>query len=967
MKRVLKKFLIVLLIVIILNNFLISNYTYAQSVGESAAKLAIEAIQDVLGTVVGILSIIPKIIALAVGAAVNGLTAAVAYSANDGLELPAISPFDIIFNKVALVDINFFDIVDDGSIVMTIRTGVATWYYIMRIVASAILLVILIYVGIRMAISTVADDKAMYKKMLVDWTASLALIFLLQYIIIFTINVNNAVIEALKSFIDSNNSVSNGIEHVYLELFKMSLGLDIESLAATAIYCILVWQTLGLFISYFNRMLKLAFLIIIAPLITLTYSIDKMGDGKAQALGTWLREFIFTILLQPFHCVIYMSMVSIAFSFLVGTTNGTITDSIPVIFDAHNNSLSYAIIAILCVMFVKEAEKIVRKIFQFQDDGSTGLDKGLLASTALLKFSGKAGATTAKGINSAKNFVASNPERMRNIKADAMVAASFIGKKGKDGQALTGTREERKEQALTQLEEKDSEKIIQKLKLDEEKNRKSVEKLAQYGLGKDGKYRAVDGKDNAELAKMAESIREADPSLSAGRAMARARLQLANDAKKSKKQEKTDKFNQKHKKIAKARTVMKELNSLDTVKDLKRLAVKEAGLGVAFFTASGGLGTGQGFIQSAMLGAGTYNAFSQINKNTSKTLAENSSKSFTALGCKDSIDVRKILNEVSMNQDDFKDNSDEVKDMLDKLTAALKQLDGVENAEAKSKKIHAKIKQSIGKGKTDNIEEILSMELGAENAQNAGVLSATTALNQHENKKAIFDSYTAAQSAGISADVFVNQVADSLEPTSTTASTGSGDTSSGDNQSQNTQTREEEELRDKIKEIKNGNEDSIKAEEILDEEQNELEKKYVAEFEKELERLQEEMKHHLGYGYDVIDKVEISRLESAIQEHQKAIDEFEEAQEEVKKALDYLEKNANVEESVLMEESQLQAYIDVHVTGAKPEEAKEIEKSIQTSASRFKKVKEDQRTVLQQNIIALGKQLELRNNPDTSD
>ncbi len=41
-------------------------------------------------------------------------------------------------------------------------------------------------------------------------------------------------------------------------------------------------------------------LIIIAPLITITYSMDKMKDGQAQALNTWMREFMFNVLIQPF-------------------------------------------------------------------------------------------------------------------------------------------------------------------------------------------------------------------------------------------------------------------------------------------------------------------------------------------------------------------------------------------------------------------------------------------------------------------------------------------------------------------------------------------------------------------------------------------------------------------------------------------------------------------------------------------
>ena len=44
-----------------------------------------------------------------------------------------------------------------------------------------------LYVGIRMAISSVAEEKAKYKKMLVDWVVSLGLLFVLHYIMVFVV------------------------------------------------------------------------------------------------------------------------------------------------------------------------------------------------------------------------------------------------------------------------------------------------------------------------------------------------------------------------------------------------------------------------------------------------------------------------------------------------------------------------------------------------------------------------------------------------------------------------------------------------------------------------------------------------------------------------------------------------------------------------------------------------------------
>ena len=50
-------------------------------------------------------------------------------------------------------------------------------------------------------------------------------------------------------------------------------------------------------------------LIAVSPLIIITYSIDKAGDGKAQVFSSWLKEFIVNALIQPLHALIYLIFV----------------------------------------------------------------------------------------------------------------------------------------------------------------------------------------------------------------------------------------------------------------------------------------------------------------------------------------------------------------------------------------------------------------------------------------------------------------------------------------------------------------------------------------------------------------------------------------------------------------------------------------------------------------------------------
>lgn len=294
MKKVLKKVLVIMLIFLTINCAVFPNFSQAYP-GEDI----VNAIGD---WIIGLFTFPIQLFLNFSGRAINLITAGVAGVDDDTIST-SITPFDILFSGaknntkdvVKIVRVNFFDdTIKDDSIIGRIRNGISTWYYILRMVACAILLVILVYVGIRMALTTIASDKAMYTKMLTDWACSLALIFLLQYIMIFTFTVNDALVTAM-SAISKDTDMSKAIDTIFWRGFNWG----VDGIGSAAVYFILVTQTIGLLISYINRMLKVAFLMIISPLITLTYSIDKMGDGKAQALGTWLKEFVFTVLMQP--------------------------------------------------------------------------------------------------------------------------------------------------------------------------------------------------------------------------------------------------------------------------------------------------------------------------------------------------------------------------------------------------------------------------------------------------------------------------------------------------------------------------------------------------------------------------------------------------------------------------------------------------------------------------------------------
>lgn len=109
------------------------------------------------------------------------------------------TPEKIFSGRVPALDINFVNPKDweaEGyengsemnkrSITREIHSTVATWYVSLRNLAVVGLMLVLVYVGIRIVISSTSSDKAKYKQMLMDWLVALCLLFCLHYIMTFT-------------------------------------------------------------------------------------------------------------------------------------------------------------------------------------------------------------------------------------------------------------------------------------------------------------------------------------------------------------------------------------------------------------------------------------------------------------------------------------------------------------------------------------------------------------------------------------------------------------------------------------------------------------------------------------------------------------------------------------------------------------------------------------------------------------
>lgn len=291
-------------------------------------------------------------------------------------------------------------------IINSLKPTVARWYYALRTFAIILMMTELVYIGIRMMLCSVASEKAKYKNMLKDWVIATCLLFLMHYIMAFA----NIMVD---SFTNVINTLTGGQEYtLYINdedrkieeaiqkdaekygedkipqlqraedddsvlVWKASniMGLarvqaqmqgnDVQGVSYigyTIAFLVLVFYTVYFLFIYIKRLVYLSFLTIISPLVALTYPIDKINDGKAQAFDMWFKEYIFNLLIQPFHLILYTVLITSAFELAV-------------------ENILYTLVAI---GFLMPAEKLLRKFFGFEKAQTPGMLGGAAGAALVM-------------------------------------------------------------------------------------------------------------------------------------------------------------------------------------------------------------------------------------------------------------------------------------------------------------------------------------------------------------------------------------------------------------------------------------------------------------------------------------------------------------------------------------------------------------------------------------------------------
>lgn len=315
----------------------------------------------------------------------------------------------LVSNKVPILDVNFFNFETAGgrdlnsdSIVYLIRENIAQFYFIIRNVTIGGLLITLIYIGIRMAMSTVASTKAKYKAMLKGWLESMVLVFTIHYIMVFIIAANEWLVNLICNTIGAEESLYDTVRSQSYAI-QASIGWP-----ATIIYIMLIYLLIKFLFIYARRFINVAILTFLAPIIAIGFSIDKIKDGKSQSFSKWLKDYTVNVLLQSVHCLLYFIFITLAFN-------------------VAGQSIYGVVLALFLIMCIGKGEKVFKEIFDIESKSAPigGMDDTKswtkFAITAKVmknavgmntKMLGKVGNVAKKplnpGINKIKNAVRSN-------------------------------------------------------------------------------------------------------------------------------------------------------------------------------------------------------------------------------------------------------------------------------------------------------------------------------------------------------------------------------------------------------------------------------------------------------------------------------------------------------------------------------------------------------------------------------
>ena len=197
-----------------------------------------------------------------------------------------------IFNALPLLDVNFINPAehslfrDTGTTFTAIGNTVRNIYFSGLSIALGFLGIVVAVMAIRLAISSIAADKARYKEAIVHWATAIVLVFGMHYVISFVFYLNEQVVEVASSMAqqvitdnssslsflgdaDNTSSITLMGEYFKNESIDLKNLFNVNTFTYAVLYAVFVFQSIMFFWSYFKRFFYVLILALISPFVVI--------------------------------------------------------------------------------------------------------------------------------------------------------------------------------------------------------------------------------------------------------------------------------------------------------------------------------------------------------------------------------------------------------------------------------------------------------------------------------------------------------------------------------------------------------------------------------------------------------------------------------------------------------------------------------------------------------------------------
>ncbi len=257
----------------------------------------------------------------------------------------------IVFNKLASFDPNFINpavATKEGefSLIQIMSKVVSPLYFTGQTLVGGIFIILALIIGIKLAISATAQEKAQYKTAISKWVIGLFFLLVGHLFMAGVFSLNEKIVATVSAEADNlklpiavleMDGLLSGIGNllqVGINLFtpfKVDIGTYalvenfsglvmfhiynvITSLSFTSIliWFILLGQILALAALYFKRMFYAIFLGIIYPFTVAADTAQKIMGKSSNLLDNWIKTFVINVFTQTFHAfIMYFSLIII--------------------------------------------------------------------------------------------------------------------------------------------------------------------------------------------------------------------------------------------------------------------------------------------------------------------------------------------------------------------------------------------------------------------------------------------------------------------------------------------------------------------------------------------------------------------------------------------------------------------------------------------------------------------------------